>query len=74
MDELPSLATFLAGIDFMKNTYGERITLILTADSPGLSLLQLDKFQAAENGVLPDMGLGDVPLLSSMRSDPRGAE
>ncbi len=64
MDELPELATFLAGIDFMKQTYGQRITLILTADSPGLSLLNIDKFQAAENGTIPDFGLGAVPLLA----------
>ena len=64
MNELPSLATFLAGIEFMQQTYGQRITLILTADSPGLSLLNVDRFQAAEDGTLPDLGLENVPLLA----------
>lgn len=63
MQEMPSLATFLAGIDFMKQTYGQRITLILTADSPGLNLLQLEKLQTSIPGEIPDLGLGNPASL-----------
>lgn len=74
MDEMPSLATFLAGIDFMKRAYGQRITLILTADSPGLSLLSVDDFQAAEDGELPDMGLDRTPVLQEVGRTAEGGE
>jgi modulator of FtsH protease HflC len=63
MNEMPSLAAFLRGIEFMKQTYGQRITLVLPADSPGLSLLQLDKLQQGVLGEIPDLGLGGNNLL-----------
>lgn len=63
MNEMPSLAAFLRGIEFMKQTYGQRITLVLPVDSPGLSLLQLDKLQAGVLGEIPDLGLGGNNLL-----------
>jgi hypothetical protein len=63
MNEMPSLAAFLRGIEFMKQTYGQRITLVLPADSPGLSLLQLDKLQEGVLGEIPDLGLGGSNLM-----------
>lgn len=57
MNEFPELAVFLANLDFIREAFSNRTTVILSTDSPGLRLLDPQQVGVLTPGQIPDSGL-----------------
>lgn len=57
MNEFPELAVFLKNLDLIRQAFSERTTVVLTTDSPGMSLLNLGRERTVSAGEIPSSGL-----------------
>lgn len=58
MNAKPELAMFLASMDFLKEAYGKRTTLVLSGSTPGVNLLFPDALAGLKDGELPRVASG----------------
>lgn len=57
MNEYPDLAVFLKNLDLIKSAFSARTTVILSTDSPGLTLLDPEALGVLSPGQIPPSGL-----------------
>lgn len=69
MNSNPELAVFLQNMDFIRESYGKRTTLILSGSLPGLNLLFPDAIEQLKAGQIPSPSEGNW-ISNTMRQAP----
>lgn len=57
MSEYPELAVFLKNLDLIRKAFSQRTTVVLSTDSPGMSLIDPKKLERNGAGEIPSSGL-----------------
>lgn len=70
MSENPELAIYIKNLDFIRQAFSKRTTVVLSTDMPGLNLLEPDALGIVPPGAIPGSGLPESWLLPARGSAP----
>jgi modulator of FtsH protease HflC len=70
MNVNPQLAVFMQSMDFLRDTYGRRTTLVLSGSTPGINMLFPDSVGQLKSGEIPSPFQGNW-LSDQMNSQPQ---
>jgi membrane protease subunit HflC len=66
----PELAVFESNMDFIREVYAKRTTLVIPSSMPGMGLLMPDALEKIKPGTIPPLGQGSGRKPKSAAADP----